>query len=388
MRLWRQLKAKGNPMFWPPVDGALLSCAMIIAMNLLFLGAGVIAQLFPAVAPHAQQSVLPIVNLFTLAVILLWSILFGLFWRQRKRNPLSRTPGLIVTYLFGHPLVVLAYFNGVHSIITGLLLAVTPAFGFVMSKNRHVMNAMLIIWAEIILLAFAVSLGWVADAPLFGDTAPNRFLTPIWVFMQVLLAFPVALGFLSFTRQIVSALRAREAQIRELSRRDALTGVWNRGYLGELMERELSLAARNGLPLSLIVADLDHFKRINDEHGHAAGDQALTNAARTLRECVRQIDHLGRYGGEEFVILLPNCDANAAATIAERCRQALAARPLVAEQGLISVTASFGVAGGLGDIDESALFREADLALYRAKENGRNRVEMADSVVMATAQPA
>ena len=388
MRLWRQLKAKGNPMFWPPVDGALLSCAMIIAMNLLFLVTGLIAQKIPALAPHTQPSVLPILNLFTLAVILLWSLLFAVFWRQRQRDRWSHTPGLIVTYLFGHPLVVLAYFNGVHSIITGLLLAVAPAFGFVMFKNRHVMNAMLIIWVEIILLAFAVSMGWLRDAPLFGDTTPNRFLTPIWVFMQVLIGFPVAVGFLSFTRQIVSALRSREAQIRELSRRDALTGVWNRGYLSELTARELSLAARNGLPLSLIVADLDHFKRINDEHGHAAGDQALISAARTLGECIREVDHLGRYGGEEFVILLPNCDADAAATIAERCRQALAARPLVTASGMVPVTASFGVASEVGRIDEDALFRHADQALYRAKENGRNRVETASANMTATMPPA
>ena len=378
MSLWRKLAAKGNPMFWAPVDGALLACVMIIAMNGFFLVTGIIGVLLPQLAPHVQVPVLHQMNLFALAMMMFWGLLYLAFLPLRKRNPRSRLPGMVVTYMFGHPLVVLAYFNGVHAIVTGLLLAVAPAFGFVMFKNRHVMNALLITWAEIIMLGFAVSMGWVADAPLFGDAPPNRFMAPMWLFMQVLIGFPVAIGFLMFTRYIVNALRARELQVRELSRRDALTGSWNRGYLTELMAREVAVAERTGQPLSLVVVDLDHFKRINDNHGHSAGDQALIQAARGLADSIREVDHIGRYGGEEFVLLLPNCDTDNARIIAERCREALANKPVDTGRVRLQLSASFGIAtchGEALDIDE--LFRRADRALYRAKDNGRNRVEVA-----------
>ncbi|MCC1497024.1 GGDEF domain-containing protein [Alcanivorax sp. 1008] len=366
-------------MFWPPAEGALLACFMTILMNLLFLATGLIAEVLPQLAMHVQQPVLRQFNIFSLAMIALWSSVFILILLIRRNNPQSHIPGLIVTYLFGHPMVVMAYFNGVHSMVTGLLLAVTPAFGFVMFRNRHVMNALLLIWLEVILLGLAVSLGWLTDAPLYGDQPPNRFLVPIWFFIQVLIGFPVALALLMITRYIVSTLRTREAQVRELSRRDALTGVWNRGYLNELIAREVALSERSGQPLAMVVVDLDLFKRINDEYGHAAGDQALIHAARSLGASIREVDHLGRYGGEEFVLLLPNCDEENARITAERCRTALSAEPVKTNQTELTLNGSFGVAAVRGDkINSDELFRRADQALYQAKEAGRNRVVVAN----------
>ena len=285
-------------MFWPPTDAAVLACTIIILMNLFFLGIGIIGALVPTLASHVVHDSLVWMNLFCLGMILFWGLILGFSLVIRARNPNSLVPGLVITYLFGHPLVVLAWFNGVHSIVTGLLLAVAPAFGFVMFKNRHVMNALLITWLEIILLAFAVSFGWLPDAPLFGDAPPNRFLEPIWVLIQVLIGFPVAIGFILFNRNLIQALRRREAEIRELSRRDPLTGIWNRGYLGELLDRELRLAVRNNQPVSLMVADLDFFKRINDGYGHHIGDMALKHASEVLAGSLREVDHLGRFGGD------------------------------------------------------------------------------------------
>lgn len=378
MSVLAQLAKKGNPMFWPPADGAMLACIMVIGMNLFFLVTGIIGEVLPQLAPHIHQPALRQFNLFCLAMIACWAGIFVLTMVIRRSNPQSLIPGMIVTYFFGHPLVVMAYFNGVHSMVTGLLLAVTPAFGFVMFRNRHVMNAMLMIWLEIILLGLAVSLGWLTDAPLYGDQPPNRFLAPMWLFMQVLIGFPVALGFLMFTRYIVSALRTREAQVRELSRRDALTGAWNRGYLSELMAREVASAERSGQPLAIVVVDLDLFKRINDEHGHAAGDLALIHAARQLGAAIREVDHLGRYGGEEFVLLLPNCNEENARITAERCRRALSAEPVKTDKAELTLNGSFGVASVRGaSIDSDDLFRRADQALYQAKEAGRNRVVVA-----------
>jgi diguanylate cyclase (GGDEF)-like protein len=179
---------------------------------------------------------------------------------------------------------------------------------------------------------------------------------------------------------IVDRWRDREARYQRLASTDSLTGLTNRRKFHELATRELARSRRYDLPLALILADLDHFKRINDEFGHQIGDQALAHAARIMAGAIRDVDVIARHGGEEFAILLPMTDATGAAEVAERCARRLADTPLITDGvGPIRVTASMGVAGcagsTCGSIDE--LLRAADAALYRAKEGGRDRVELA-----------
>jgi diguanylate cyclase (GGDEF)-like protein len=178
---------------------------------------------------------------------------------------------------------------------------------------------------------------------------------------------------------IVDRWRAREAGYQRLASTDALTGLTNRRRFMEVASGELSRSRRYGLTMSLILVDLDHFKVINDQHGHAIGDQALSHAARVLSSSLRDVDLIARYGGEEFAMLLPMTDARGAAEVAERCTRRLSDTPLLVDGITIHVTASMGVAacsgGTCGDLDK--LLRVADAALYRAKEGGRDRVEMA-----------
>ena len=178
--------------------------------------------------------------------------------------------------------------------------------------------------------------------------------------------------------------RQAEGRAREFARiadTDALTGLLNRFGFSGAFSRELERARRYTQPLSVVMIDLDHFKRVNDEHGHAAGDQVLTSVARLLEAQVRQSDLVVRWGGEEFVVVAPMTRLEGAARLAEKLRAQLArlrGRPA----GV--VTGSFGVAELLpGDGVESVLYR-ADLALYRAKKGGRNAVvcsSAADAVV-------
>lgn len=377
MFFWRMLYRKGNPMFWPQVDRALLACTMVCFMYLFFLGSGLFAAALPDLTSHINRAALTQVNIFTFSQVLLWSLLLALFWLVRQQQSNSALPATIVIYLFGQPLMILAYFNGVHTIVTGLMLAVSPAFGFVLFQSRHVTYSMLIVWVEVIVLAVAVVLGWLPDGPLFGDSPPNRFLQPMWLLTQVVLSFPVGMGFLLVTQGIVEGLRRREQQVIELSRRDPLTGIWNRGYFDELLRQEIARAERGNALLSLVVVDLDHFKQINDQHGHLGGDQALIAVTRVLASSIREVDHLGRFGGEEFLLLLPGADSNTAARIAERCRATLAATPIELPSTTLRVTASFGVATAHPPVHPDPLFRLADQALYRAKAAGRNRVEVA-----------
>lgn len=159
---------------------------------------------------------------------------------------------------------------------------------------------------------------------------------------------------------------------------DYLTGAMNRGAIEDQGGRALTRARRRGTPCAAIVIDVDHFKRINDAHGHAAGDGALREIVLRLRAVLRLEDGLGRLGGEEFLVLLDESDAECAAATAERLRQAIRTMPLMLESGPHPCTISLGVAL-LDDADGSFsdLLRRADRALYAAKAGGRDRVELA-----------
>jgi diguanylate cyclase (GGDEF)-like protein len=190
-----------------------------------------------------------------------------------------------------------------------------------------------------------------------------------------------------FDRQELKArLRAGQrivelhATLRIQATRDALTGLWNRRMIVEILGRECARAARERTSIGVIIADLDHFKRANDSLGHLGGDAVLVEASRRMNSVLRPYDAIGRYGGEEFLIVLPGCDQAATEAAAERMRQVIQEAEVATPAGVIPITVSLGAVVGEGTrIDAEELIRLADLALYRAKRAGRNRVEMANS---------
>jgi len=160
-----------------------------------------------------------------------------------------------------------------------------------------------------------------------------------------------------------------------LARTDSLTGLWNRGYFMELATREVARSRRNGTILSLIILDLDYFKGVNDTHGHDAGDRALVEASGRLRASIREVDVVGRYGGEEFVALLPDADTADACAIADRILHNLRSVPVDCGTARLDLTASIGLTSLRGGDDLDALLKFADIALYAAKKKGRDRAE-------------
>jgi len=170
-------------------------------------------------------------------------------------------------------------------------------------------------------------------------------------------------------------LAARE-RLQYQATHDSLTGLLNRAATLEALSLELERASRQGTPLSIVLADIDHFKQINDTHGHAVGDAVLCEAARRMKSSVRIYDSVGRYGGEEFLFILPGCDAASAVTQAERLRSAITDHPIELSRLTISFTLSMGLVVRLEGIpdDLDPLIQEADAALYRAKLRGRDRV--------------
>jgi diguanylate cyclase (GGDEF)-like protein len=167
--------------------------------------------------------------------------------------------------------------------------------------------------------------------------------------------------------------------LEQLSTTDPLTGLRNRRYLTEVLSVEFLRAKRYRTPLSVVMADIDHFKAINDRHGHATGDSVLESVGAILKRRLRGSDHGGRYGGEEFLMVLANADGEGAAIFAERLRQEVEATELGGESGAsIKVTLSLGVATlGTHHQTPGDLVSHADEALYRAKQAGRNRVASA-----------
>jgi diguanylate cyclase (GGDEF)-like protein len=161
--------------------------------------------------------------------------------------------------------------------------------------------------------------------------------------------------------------------LRDRATRDSLTGLWNRAMILEILQRELARSGRERKSVTIIMADIDHFKSINDTHGHLVGDQVLSQTAQRLVGALRPYDTIGRYGGEEFLVVLPNCSLEIAVSLAERLCHCVDSEPIRAEGVTISLTVSLGTATWDGNASATELLRLADEAMYRAKKAGRNR---------------
>jgi len=213
----------------------------------------------------------------------------------------------------------------------------------------------------------------IAPDPDFWDGLSNRTFSILMVGVTALCLARLAVS-------------ERKLMLRALT--DPLTGVFNRRTFLDLSNKEAARARRRGSLTSVLMIDIDHFKRINDSHGHAVGDQVIKALAETATKSLRPTDILARYGGEEFCVTLPETDPELAHRIAERLRSALEQRVVTADGVEVRFTISIGVATFATGLSVSAAMARADQALYRAKQNGRNRVEIAVPALEEAAQPA
>jgi diguanylate cyclase (GGDEF)-like protein len=209
----------------------------------------------------------------------------------------------------------------------------------------------------------------VPQMPATNAAGEASFSTFLWVMLFLMLVINLTLGALLVIRLLL--------RIRKLAERDHLTGCWNRGSLEARLQVEYDRNRRSGEHLSCVFLDVDHFKKVNDGRGHQAGDAALLHTAKLLVEQLREMDTVGRYGGEEFVVLLPGTHLTGAREVAEKLRKALEANPVRFKDDTFSITASFGVASLTGNESQEGFLQRADAAMYQAKQSGRNRVETA-----------
>jgi diguanylate cyclase len=197
--------------------------------------------------------------------------------------------------------------------------------------------------------------------------------TIVYACLPMLIIYPIIIGLIAYN--LAMDLHRKKEQMQYLSRTDGLTGLFNRAYWELRAKEEIARARRNYTPLALVLVDVDHFKRVNDTYGHAQGDLVLQQLAQLLQRNLRETELLGRYGGEEFVVVLPGSTKQEAFKTAERLREAVAELKFGDQAGqALHCTISLGVAAfadGLGDF--SSWLKAADKALYQAKRQGRNQ---------------
>jgi len=233
----------------------------------------------------------------------------------------------------------------------------------------------------------SLGLTFLTLGPLGDAGVEWQFPVGIALIVPLLVATPVSVVLMDLLR----ALEQSRAEAHHLANTDLLTGAFNRRRWIDIAERELRRSATARVPVVLLVLDVDHFKRVNDVHGHHVGDDVLKTVAEACRDALRPLDALARWGGEEFVMLLPETTLEDGIRVAERVRTAVATRVIRRNDVSLQLTASIGVVGvpdSAATYDLDRLVHLADSAMYLAKQSGRNRVDVAGADEVADAQSA
>jgi diguanylate cyclase (GGDEF)-like protein len=332
------------------------------------------AQLIHTDVMHTLMSLLYAMIGGTIFILLL-----GL-WLIRQQQQSTWFQHLSALY-FSVSMVVIGYFVGSMNFAAGVLVLGAPVFGFIILQRPVVWLAYGTALSLIIVLLICNTLSILPYAPLVVSNGSAESLL-FWRNSLLSFAAPFLLVVTVLADYALALWRKRENLIRTLSQTDTLTGLYNRGTIGSRLDQEVARCIRHGHTMVVVLLDLDHFKSINDTWGHPTGDRVLQATAQTLNAHLRQTDALGRYGGEEFLLILPDSDVQGAIQLIERCRNQLAGMNIRSDtDDRVPVTASFGLArhDGTRAISAPMLIQQADQALYRAKRNGRDRFEVAET---------
>lgn len=318
--------------------------------------------------------------------IVLMSLALLILCRACAQHPshwIGQTLQYIIAIFYMIEMTFFGYFIGSMSIASGVVLMGAPIFGLFMLERRPVYVALLSGTALMLLLSYATVREWIVYAPLLkGDQRLELANADFWYWSLVYFTLPHIIIVLGFCDLLMTSLRRREAEVRYLSERDALTGLLNRRSLHRLMQEMYQHPKPESQYLGLMILDLDHFKRINDQHGHLIGDEVLRLTAEVLQNTIRKQDLAGRFGGEEFVVVLENATEQEVMRVAQRIREQLQAITLYDQIGQrVQVSGSFGaISLSLGrHIQIEQAIHLVDQALYQAKQQGRNQVVMARS---------
>ncbi len=336
-------------------------------------------------SPYINLNIIEKAIPFKIVCIIIALIMLTLKNKLEASRLAQRITPYFFTSFYLISLMSMGYLIGHLSLIAGMVMAAAPLFSIILFKDR--ITILLVILGTITFLTICGL--YVANilpyAPLFiFDAMPDQHARLFYLYCTLFLMIPHYFSFLTATYLIVRYWQSREENYRQLSVTDNLMEMANRRAISAHLAQEKSQQTVSQ-PLSIILADIDFFKNVNDTFGHAVGDVVLRHVGASIKTSLRDSDQVGRYGGEEFLIVLPNTNLESARQIAERCRLMIEREIIsIQEEQHISITTSFGVYCST-NLDEDILdmIHYADMQLYRAKESGRNRVCIPDEVVIA-----
>lgn len=357
---------------WTPLQKSALMLTLACAMNFSWI----LWKGYILITPSVWQwSNLPLVesqlwlNLLTLFLL---AVLIIPCYRYKDQAWAQKIVPLISVQAFMLMLCHDGYLIGSISPATMVGYVGTIGVGLVLFERKIVYSAFIPATIILAICTYLSMTGVISYAPLFNFTAMRHAQTnPFWLGSMLFFIMPILVACFILFEILLTQWRQRETYIQRLSQIDPLTNVLNRRSLNTHLEA----LHEQQFDYAVILLDIDHFKKINDIYGHHQGDQVLIEIARCLSENLRNEDIIGRFGGEEFILLLPHTDIIQAEKIAERCRQALQELTIFNNQNIqIHVSASFGISSSAFANDPYLVIRQADQALYAVKASGRNQV--------------
>ncbi|WP_348765866.1 GGDEF domain-containing protein [uncultured Salinisphaera sp.] len=389
---WRILDRHGltltNPMDWRAIDRHIL-LAVLVMLAPLCLGGYLLGTL--VIAPeflHVDVAI-ALLAFYALFSVVFGSLITSAFFLRRQVDE-WRSFEYVVIYGFIVVVLLTGYLTGTYLSHALLLLFLGVNITSALSDVDKIRVAYWQVGAVLSVMTGVNLLGWATYAPLFSQSVHTPAGAPFmgWFFAEIFLA-AVLFALVYLVTSAIKRWVVREELFKNMSKTDGLTQLTNRSTFIDQASKEIARGKRfidESRPwISCVMIDLDYFKQINDTLGHAAGDATLVDVSRILKNNVREYDEVGRYGGEEFSVMLPATGPETARAIAERLRHAIEASEVHYGDRPIRYTASFGVASQrYAQLEElNDLLKEADAALYDAKRSGRNRVVFYNSDVGA-----
>jgi len=375
-----RLLPTGSPFGWNACDRSLYVQFLTALLMLIvaFSFAALDGWPFLLQRPDDELALRTTTNL-ALAALVFW---LGFYvWTRRfyvRRG--SKNSRLLLVTIAAHILTgtAVCYALGPYTAVSGLITVAALLLGMVLLERRWLWMAVGGWLVSMSLMHLASRAGVLPFSSLFEVSFEQFDIAQVAAERAVAAAI-IYIPLAVIMDHLISVWRQDEQSLSEAAQFDSLTGAYTRGFAMSVMERAVLKAGRDGAPLAVLMLDLDHFKRINDAHGHARGDLVLQQTTRAMQSALRAGDIVGRFGGEEFVVLLPGADLKQAMGAAERCRAAVQEMK-IPNAPYLAVTASVGVAA-FPEHGEAldALLKASDTAMYKAKANGRNRIESAQS---------
>jgi len=368
----------GSPFGWSARDRSSYVQFLTALLMIIVTASFVLLDGWPFLLERPRnEAALRTTNLLAITVTVFWIGLY-LWTRRWHRNHVNGFSWLLFGTLAAHIITgtAVCYAIGPYSAASGLIMVAAILIGMVLLDRRSFWMAVIGWFVSMLAMHFGSKAGWLPFLSLFEASLEQPLLSKVAAERAVaaaLIYVPLAI----VMDHLVSVWRRDERSLHEAAQLDSLTGAYTRGFAMEVMQRVLTRARNENKRFAVLMLDLDHFKRINDAHGHARGDVVLQHTTRAVQSTLRADDIVGRFGGEEFVVVLPGADLQQAMGAAQRCRVAVESMEIPGAPYL-AVTASVGVAAFPDhgqDLD--TLLKASDRAMYIAKANGRNRVESA-----------